>query len=157
MWNVSAVCGHVYGSITYHNAFQGLPSTCALQNNTHTHTHTHNAIIVVTGVRPINGPTTGAFVVTITGRNFGNHWNERMPFHGRVRFNQSICEPQQWISDSSLRCAVPGGQGRNVPVLIEIPTGQIRDKCSGEYIGCLMILAEHVKSQTFIPFCRCFT
>jgi len=60
---------------------------------------------VITDLKPINGPTTGAYVVTISGRNFGNHWNQRMAFDGRVRFNMSFCSPQQWISDSSLRCA----------------------------------------------------
>ena len=90
---------------------------------------------VITDLNPINGPTTGGYVVTITGRNFGNHWNERMAYDGRVRFNMSLCSPQQWQSDSSLRCAVPAGKGRNVPVLIEIPAGQPRDKCTGDFIG----------------------
>ena len=50
---------------------------------------------IITDLNPANGPTTGAFVVTITGRHFGHHWNERMPFDGRVRFNMSLCAPQQ--------------------------------------------------------------
>ena len=50
---------------------------------------------IITDLNPANGPTTGAFVVTITGRHFGYHWNERMPFDGRVRFNMSLCAPQQ--------------------------------------------------------------
>ena len=71
---------------------------------------------MITDLNPANGPTTGAFVVTITGRHFGKHWNERLPFDGKVRFNMSLCAPQQWLSDSSLRCAVPGGKGRNVSI-----------------------------------------
>jgi len=90
---------------------------------------------VITDLKPLNGPTTGGYVVTITGRNFGNHWNDRMAYDGRVRFNMSLCSPQQWQSDSSLRCAVPAGKGRNVPVLIEIPAGKPRDKCTGEFLG----------------------
>ena len=89
---------------------------------------------VITDLDPVNGPTTGRFLVTITGRNFGNHWNERMVFDGVVKFSQSLCSPQQWLSDSSLRCSVPGGQGRNVPVLIQIPAGHPRENCLGEYI-----------------------
>eukprot|EP00960_Hanusia_phi_P072082 767700-Hanusia_phi.AAC.3 len=90
---------------------------------------------VITGLERQGGPTTGRYVLTIYGANFGIHWNEKVPFDGKVKMNLTLCSPSQWISDSTLRCAVPPGQSRNVPVLVEIPADEPRDKCDGFYIG----------------------
>jgi hypothetical protein len=68
---------------------------------------------IVLDVQPRNGPTAGAFDITITGRNFGRMKHKPQPFIGGVP-----CTDVRWISDSVLTCKAPEGHGVDKSVVV---------------------------------------
>ncbi len=83
---------------------------------------------IITGLNPINGPTRGLPQLTVMGANFGAAPNGRV-FSGTVG-GQPCIKPSSlgveegvdWISDSSLKCGVPPGSGKDLDVVINLGT-----------------------------------
>jgi hypothetical protein len=77
---------------------------------------------VVTFMYPDTGPTTGGFVLTLKGRNFGTRdWG-----NGTVQVNIAgqPCTTTEWLSDNVIECIVPKGVGARHPVEV-IVGGQV--------------------------------
>jgi hypothetical protein len=59
---------------------------------------------------PPNGPTTGGYIVTITGEYFGSSADTPAP-GVVVKIGSSSCAALEWISRTSVACKVPPGVG----------------------------------------------
>ena len=61
---------------------------------------------VVTGVSTSHGSIAGGMQLTVTGYGFGLADTQPM-----VKIGSSLCEKDGWLSDSSMLCTTPAGQG----------------------------------------------
>ena len=53
-----------------------------------------------------NSPSTGSYVLTVAGMNFGANGGSMSP---RTRIGGTACEGSPWISDTTVRCLTPSG------------------------------------------------
>ncbi len=62
----------------------------------------------------------GGQEITVTGQGFGQ---ESSPPGYSIRVGQTVCSPTMWDSETQLRCAVPKGIGKDLPISIVAPGG----------------------------------
>ena len=71
----------------------------------------------VTDVSPINGPTTGGTILTISGANFGTGEQDVQP---QVSVGGAPCQQVVWVSSTSILCESPDGVGGHKPVAVSV-------------------------------------
>ena len=71
----------------------------------------------INDVNPMNGPTKGGSIITISGTNFGTGNTNVQP---TATVGGAACQQVVWVSSTSLLCETPDGVGGHKSVMVSV-------------------------------------